>query len=100
MLLKSIPVIVLSSGAAQGDIDKAYSIGACCYVEAHGFLDFRTNLQVRSHASGWVPQAFPWTPKGLLIANKSQAPGILVVCDLLRFSESLIPPFYLPKSPP
>jgi two-component system, chemotaxis family, response regulator Rcp1 len=36
--LKSIPVIVLSSGAAESDIAKAYAIGACCYVRKP--LDF------------------------------------------------------------
>lgn len=44
--LKSIPVIVLSSGAAQGDIDKAYSIGACCYVRKP--MDFSTFEQTCS----------------------------------------------------
>jgi two-component system, chemotaxis family, response regulator Rcp1 len=54
--LKSIPVIMLSSGGAESDINKAYSIGACCYVRKP--MDFSTFEQTcRSIARFWMNTA-------------------------------------------
>jgi chemotaxis family two-component system response regulator Rcp1 len=51
--LRSIPVIVLSSGAAKSDIDTAYAIGACCYVRKP--MDFSAFEQTcRAIARFWL----------------------------------------------